>query len=72
MLEKKLDEIETLSHKLADHFCEEQSKFKLEECLDIMKSFCESVRKCTEVRLIKALTYVYICSFWPLIIIILN
>ena len=48
-LKESLDEIDTLSKKMADHFCEEESKFKLEECLDVFKQFCDKVKQCQQV-----------------------
>lgn len=43
-------EIQNLSGKVADYFCEPQKTFKLDECLKTIKSFCEKVQNCQKVR----------------------
>jgi hypothetical protein len=45
-VEEKLDEIEKLRVKLAKHLCEEESSFKLDECLQIFNAFVEKVVTC--------------------------
>ena len=50
-LKEGLANIQQLSSKLATHFCEEESKFKLEECLQTFKAFCEKIEQCQKVTL---------------------
>lgn len=45
-----MKEINDLSTKVAVHFCENESSFKLEEFLSIMKTFCEKVHQCQKVK----------------------
>jgi hypothetical protein len=45
-VEEKLDEIEELREKLAKHLCEQESSFKLEECLQIFNAFVDKVLTC--------------------------
>lgn len=40
-----------MSSRVAIHFCENESSFKLEEFISIMKSFFEKVTQCKKVRL---------------------
>lgn len=50
---KQLDEgmarIEKKRKQLATYFCESDDKFKLEECITTMKTFCERVVQCNKV-----------------------
>ena len=48
-IREKQAEIDVLSRKLAAHFCESESSFKLEEFLSIMTVFCEKVKHCQKV-----------------------
>ncbi|XP_021344592.1 inverted formin-2-like isoform X2 [Mizuhopecten yessoensis] len=41
-----LDRIAELGKKLAEHFCENESSFKIEECVATMTTFCEKVKQC--------------------------
>lgn len=43
-LSSSFDEIGQLSRRLAEHFCEEESRFSVEECLHIFNNFCEKVK----------------------------
>ncbi|XP_023930367.1 inverted formin-2 [Lingula anatina] len=45
-LKASLEEIKELTLKLGKHFCENESTFKLEECLGNFKTFCERVIEC--------------------------
>eukprot|EP00064_Thunnus_orientalis_P000015 superscaffoldBa00000001_g15 len=40
-IETDLQELQSVSDTVAEYFCEDPSKFKLEECCSIFKSFCE-------------------------------
>ncbi|XP_035215286.1 FH2 domain-containing protein 1-like, partial [Stegodyphus dumicola] len=44
VLKKKLEEIEHLSDQLAKRFCEDEKKFQLEECLNIVSVFCSKIK----------------------------
>ncbi len=59
-LKEGLQEIDALSKKMAVHFCEEETKFKLEECLDVFKQFCDKVKQCQQVGLFVA-SFVHQC-----------
>ncbi|KAL3212186.1 hypothetical protein MRX96_036158 [Rhipicephalus microplus] len=43
-LSSSLGKIGQLSRRLAEHFCEEESRFSVEECLHIFNNFCEKVK----------------------------
>ena len=53
---KGLDKIRELSSRVAVHFCENESSFKLEEFVSIMKSFFEKIKQCEKVNFIFALS----------------
>lgn len=42
----KMEKVADLTKKLCHHFCETEKTFKLEECLNIFKAFCEKVIQC--------------------------
>ncbi|ESP03682.1 hypothetical protein LOTGIDRAFT_224207 [Lottia gigantea] len=44
--ESQLEEINGLSNKLSEYFCEQESNFKLEDCLNNMRIFCEKIQQC--------------------------
>ena len=48
-LKGKLQEIDELGSKMATHFCEDESKFRLEESLGIFHQFCDKVQQCQQV-----------------------
>uniref|UniRef100_A0A224Z7W4 Rhoa gtpase effector dia/diaphanous n=1 Tax=Rhipicephalus zambeziensis TaxID=60191 RepID=A0A224Z7W4_9ACAR len=43
-LSSSFEQIGQLSRRLAEHFCEEESRFSVEECLHIFNNFCEKVK----------------------------
>lgn len=43
-LSASLDQIGQLSSRLAEHFCEDENRFSVEECLHIFNNFCEKVK----------------------------
>lgn len=43
-LHMRLDKIEELSKELASFFCEDETKFSVEECLQLINTFCEKVK----------------------------
>nr|KAG5685518.1 hypothetical protein BaRGS_024255 [Batillaria attramentaria] len=45
----KMEKVADLTKKLCAHFCENEKTFKLEECLNIFKTFCEKVIQCKKV-----------------------
>ena len=49
-----------LTHKLCIHFVESEKTFKLEECLNIFKTFCEKVEQCE-----KVIIMIYFYSAFP-------
>lgn len=48
-VEQKLKQLSQLTQDLAEYFCEDESKFKLEELLVIFKTFCNHLDKAKEV-----------------------
>lgn len=53
-LNQALASVDDLGNKLAQHFCEDETKFKIEECLGIYKTFCDNINKCEKVSKISA------------------
>lgn len=49
-LEQDLEELEKYRVELSDYFCEDQTAFKLEECLKIFSSFCDKFNKAMQVH----------------------
>ena len=47
-IEKNENILESWKIKLANHFCEETSIFKLEDCFSILYKFCEKFKKCSQ------------------------
>ena len=47
--QRKVTTVGELTHKLCAHFVENEKTFRLEECLNIFKSFCEKVIQCKKV-----------------------
>ncbi|XP_059158826.1 inverted formin-2-like isoform X2 [Physella acuta] len=45
-VQSKLNNIKELTAKLANHFCEPDKGFKLEECLNSFNTFCQKVKQC--------------------------
>lgn len=45
-LQDGLKKIEQLTVKLAEHFCENDKSFKVEEFINTMKTFCEKIEQC--------------------------
>ncbi|KAH7969341.1 hypothetical protein HPB52_016831 [Rhipicephalus sanguineus] len=43
-LSSSFEQIGQLSRRLAEHFCEEEGRFSVEECLHIFNNFCEKVK----------------------------
>lgn len=43
-----MEEIDNLSQKLALYFCEDPNQFKLEESLNVLKTFAEKIKQCRE------------------------
>ena len=48
-VEQKLKQLNQLRQDLAEYFCEDESKFKLEDLLEIFKTFCNHLHKAKEV-----------------------
>ncbi|XP_026797516.3 FH2 domain containing 3 [Pangasianodon hypophthalmus] len=44
-VEASLRELDSISHSVAEYFCEDPATFKLEECCKIFHSFCEKFEK---------------------------
>lgn len=51
-IEGSLRELDSLSHSVAEYFCEDPATFKLEECCSIFHSFCEKFEKAVLVSLV--------------------
>lgn len=49
--ETDLQELQSVSDTVAEYFCEDPSKFKMEECCSIFKSFCEKFMRAIQVRM---------------------
>ena len=45
-------EIRKLTNEMALYFCEDPKKFPLEECLSMLKQFCEKLTKAREVNIL--------------------
>ena len=52
ILQNELQDVEQLGAQMAQRFCEDKTKFKIEECLDIYKTFCENIHKCQKVSVL--------------------
>lgn len=50
-METDLQELQSVSDSVADYFCENPEKFKLEECCSIFHSFCEKFMRAMQVSL---------------------
>ncbi len=48
-LEMDLTELEELRVELASYFCEDDTAFKLEECIKIFQTFCDKFKKAIQV-----------------------
>ncbi|XP_038652426.1 FH2 domain-containing protein 1-like [Scyliorhinus canicula] len=48
-VQRSMTELQTVSRELAEYFCEEEEKFKLEDCCTIFKTFGEKFITATEV-----------------------
>ncbi len=48
-VDQKLKQLSQLKQDLAEYFCEDESKFKLEDLLGIFKTFCNHLDKAKEV-----------------------
>ena len=49
-LKNRLEGVKEDSSKLADMFCEDNKNFKLEELLQIFRTFCDKIGQCLKVR----------------------
>ena len=50
-METELQELQSVTDSVAEYFCEDPSKFKLEECCSIFNSFCEKFMRAMQVSL---------------------
>ena len=62
-LQEDLKDIDSLKLELADFFCEDASSFKLEECFNVLNTFCARFKKAISVSF-------HICLYFILIYII--
>ena len=46
-------ELRTLTDLLAEYFCEEESRFNIQECFQCLLTFCKEVKKCQTVSIFK-------------------
>ena len=49
-MEQSLEALNAASDAVAQFFCEDPSKFKLQECFSIFNSFCEKFMKAIQVE----------------------
>lgn len=50
-IETDLQELQSVSDSVAEYFCEDPTKFKLDECCSIFNSFCEKFMRAMQVSL---------------------
>lgn len=50
-IELALKELQSVSDSVAEYFCEDPSKFKLDECCSIFNSFCERFMRAMQVNM---------------------
>lgn len=48
-MEKGMKTIADLSRKLASHYCENETSFKVEELIETLKTFCCKIQQCQKV-----------------------
>ena len=49
-LQSGLKQCRDLTKQLALHFCEDQEKFQLQECMQIFSGFCDKIKQCEKVK----------------------
>lgn len=54
-VETDLQELQSISDRVAQYFCEDAKNFKLEECCSIFHSFCE--------RFLRAMQVIYVLAY---------
>ncbi|XP_052280011.1 inverted formin-2-like [Dreissena polymorpha] len=47
-VDEAIERVKTLSTKLAEHYCENEKSFKLDEFLDSFREFCEKIKNCQQ------------------------
>ena len=50
-VEEGFDRLTTLSKRLANHYCENEHTFNLDEFINTFKEFCEKVKACEQVHI---------------------
>lgn len=50
-IETDLQELQSVSDSVAEYFCEDPKKFKLDECCSIFNAFCEKFMRAMQVSL---------------------
>uniref|UniRef100_A0A3Q1FHA8 FH2 domain containing 4 n=1 Tax=Acanthochromis polyacanthus TaxID=80966 RepID=A0A3Q1FHA8_9TELE len=53
-IETELQELQSISDSVAEYFCEDPTKFKLEECCSVFNSFCEKFMRAMQLQENKA------------------
>lgn len=48
-IETDLQELQSVSDSVAEYFCEDPNKFRLDECCSIFHSFCEKFMRAIQV-----------------------
>lgn len=48
-LDRDLAQVETMRRQLAEYFCEDETTFKLDDCITTFNSFFDSFRKAVDV-----------------------
>lgn len=49
-VEEGISHVKALSTKMAEHFCENERSFSLDEFLETFKEFTENIKTCQQVR----------------------
>ncbi|KAJ8298505.1 hypothetical protein KUTeg_025036 [Tegillarca granosa] len=62
-LQDGLKKIEQLTVKLAEHFCENDKSFKVEEFINTMKTFCEKIEQCRK-QLVETVNFIKVWGAW--------
>ena len=48
-VEEGIDRVKKLSTKLAEHYCENERTFNVDEFLETFREFCENIKSCQQV-----------------------
>ena len=48
-LDSSVEQVKKTAKKMAKRFCEDEDKFKMDDCLKIFLKFCNNIAKCQKV-----------------------